>query len=213
VVQTRTPTRSGATWTTTLTTALAQGTYTARATQTDTGGNTGSATVTFTVDTAAPTPTMISTANAATGTKGRLGAGDSITYLFSEAITPGSVLSTFSGGSTTASVQVYLYNAGTTDYLALLDGNGQPNVMLDSYVATNAELVTANVTWPATLSQSSDGRSFTITLGTAPATGVATTVNAARNMFWTAKAGPTDHAGNSLSISGTIPETDTDVDF
>ena len=110
-------------------------------------------------------------------------------------------------------MQVYLYNAGTTDYLAVLDSSGQQNVKLDSYVATNADLVTANIMWPATLTQSADGRSFTVTLGTAPATGVATTVNAARNMVWTAKAGPTDGAGHALAISGTIAETDTDVDF
>jgi hypothetical protein len=212
-VQTRTATRSGGTWTTTIGTPLAQGTYTARATQTDSGGSTGSATTTFTVDTTAPTPVAISAANATNGTKGRLGAGDTITYTFSEAIAPASVLPAFAGGGTTADVQVYLYNVGATDYFALLDGNSQQNVKLDTGVATNAELVTSNVTWPATMTQSSDGTSFTVTLGTAPASGVATTVNAARNMVWTAKAGPTDRAGNALSISGTISETDDDVDF
>jgi hypothetical protein len=54
LVQTLTPTRSSATWTTTATT-LAQGVYTAQATQTDTAGNTGASTAnTFTVDTTAP---------------------------------------------------------------------------------------------------------------------------------------------------------------
>jgi hypothetical protein len=212
VVQTRNATRSGATWTTTLPTRLAEGTYTARATQTDTGGNTGSATTTFAVDTTAPRPAAISAANAAGGTRGRLDAGDSITYAFSEAMAPASVLSSFTGGATTANVQVYLYNAGTTDYFSVLDSSGA-QLNLDSYVASNADLVTANVTWPATMTQSTDGRSFTITLGAAPATGVGATVNTARNMVWTAKAGPTDRAGNALSISGTIPETDSDVDF
>jgi hypothetical protein len=212
VVQTRSATRTGATWTTTLTTRLADGTYTARATQTDTGGNTGSATTTFTVDTTAPRPTAISAANAAGGTKGRLGAGDSITYTFSEAMAPASVLPTFTGGATSANVQVYLYNAGTTDYFSVLDGAGA-QLNLDSYVASNADLVTADVTWQATMTQSSDGRSFTITLGAAPVSGLGTAVNTARNMVWTAKAGPADRAGNALSISGTIPETDSDVDF
>jgi hypothetical protein len=211
-VQTRNVPRTGATWTTPLT-ALAQGTYTARATQTDTAGNTGSDTTTFTVDTAVPTPVMVSTANATGGVKGRLGAGDSITYTFSEAIAPASVLSAFGGGSTTANVQVGLYNAATTDYLALLDASGQQNVKLDTYVATNADLVTANVTWPATMTQSSDGRSFTITLGSAPATGPATTVNTAKNMVWTTKAGPADRAGNAIAGSVTVAETDNDVDF
>jgi hypothetical protein len=212
-VQSRNVTRSGGGWSTTLTTALAQGTFTAIATQTDSGGNTGSDTTTFTVDTVVPAPASISAANASGGTKGRLGAGDTLTYRFSEAITPASVLSTFTGGSTTANVQVYLYNYGSTDLLALLDGDGEQNVELDTYVATNADLVTANVTWPATMTQSSDGRSFTITLGAAPSTGVATTVNTAKNMAWTTKAGPADLAGNAITATSTVTETDNDVDF
>jgi hypothetical protein len=211
-VQTRPATRSGATWSTTATT-LADGTYTARATQADTGGNTGiSATSTFTVDTTAPQPSMVSAANAAGGVQGRLGAGDSITFTFSEAMAPASVLSGFTGGSTTANVLVRFTN-GTTDSLAVRDSSGGTTVKLDSGVATSADLVTGTVSWPATMSQSSDGKSFTLVLGTAPASGLATTVNGAKNMIWIARAGSTDRAGNALSIAGTITETDNDPDF
>jgi hypothetical protein len=214
-LQTLTATRSGATWSAAATALPAGATYTARATQTDGGGNTGtSATSTFSVDTTAPTPTMISAANAAGGTAGRLGVGDSITFRFSEAIAPGSVLSTFSGGSTTADVRVRFSNSGNADTFTVLDSASAANVMLATTVATNANLVTGStVTWPATMTQSGDGTSFTIVLGTAPASGVANTVNTAKNMVWTTRAGPTDLAGNALSIAGTIPETDADVDF
>jgi hypothetical protein len=218
LVQTLNATRSGATWTVTPTTALAAGaTYTARAAQSDTGANTGSSTTsTFTVDTIAPTPAMISAANSTAGNPGRLNAGDTITYRFSEAIAPASVLSTFTGGSTTANVRVRFTNAGTggaADTFTVLDSAGAANVKLDTSVATNANLVTSTtVTWPATMTQSSDGTTFTIVLGTAPS-GLASVTNTAKNMVWTAKAGPTDRAGNALSISGTIAETDSDVDF
>jgi hypothetical protein len=213
-LQTLSATRSGATWSATATALPAGATYTARATQTDSGGNTGtSLTTTFTVDTTPPVPAMISAANASGGTAGRLGAGDSITYQFSEPIVPTSVLSTFTGGTTTASVSVRFTNAGSADTLRILDSASVANVNLDISVATNANLVTGTVTWPATMSQSSDGTSFTIVLGTAPTSGVATTVNTAKNMVWTARAGPTDRAGNALSILGTILETDSDVDF
>lgn len=54
LLQTHTPTRSGASWTLDATT-LAQGTYTVQATQADTAGNTGTSTaITFVIDTAAP---------------------------------------------------------------------------------------------------------------------------------------------------------------
>lgn len=60
LLQTLTPTRTGATWTATPAT-LAQGTYTAQATQTDTAGNTGTSTAnTFTIDTTPPTVTLAS---------------------------------------------------------------------------------------------------------------------------------------------------------
>jgi hypothetical protein len=211
-VQTRTATRWSGAWSTTAGT-LADGTYTVAAIQTDTGSNTGTDAATFTIDTTAPTPTSISAANRSGGVKGRLGAGDSITYTFSEAIAPASVLSTFAGGSTTANVQVFFYNNGSADYFGLLDGNGQQNVKLDVGVATNAELVTANVTWPATMTQSSDGKSFTVTLGTAPGSGLATTSNSNRNMAWNVNDAPEDRAGHGLSTTGTVTETDNDQDF
>jgi hypothetical protein len=213
-LQTLSATRSGATWSATAT-ALAAGTYTARATQTDAGGNTGtSATSTFTIDTTAPTPVMIAAANATGGTAGRLNAGDSITYRFSEAIAPASVLAGFTGGSTTANVRVRFTNSGTSDTFTVLDSASAANVALDTSVATDANFVNGSgATWPATMTQSGDGTFFTIVLGTAPSSGLANTVNTAKNMVWTAKAGPTDRAGNALSIAGTISETDDDVDF
>jgi hypothetical protein len=211
-VQALTAPRSGAAWSATATALAAGATYTARATQTDSGGNTGSATVTFTIDTAPPTPAMVSAANAAGGTPGRLDTGDSITYRFSEAIAPGSVLSTFSGAGT-ANVRVRFTNAGATDSLTVLDSAGAANVKLDTSVATNANLVTGAVTWSATMTQSSDATSFTIVLGTAPTSGLASTVNTAKNMTWTSKAGPADRAGNAIAAATAVTETDGDVDF
>jgi hypothetical protein len=211
-LQTRTAMRWSGAWSTTATT-LAEGTFTVTATQTDTSDNAGTASSTFTIDATAPTPVSISAANKSGGVKGRLGAGDSITYTFSEAIAPASVLSTFTGGSTSADVQVFFYNNGSADYFGLLDGNGEQNVKLDGGVATGAELVTTNVTWPATLTQSSDGKSFTVTLGSAPTRGLATTTNGARNMVWTVNAAVEDRAGHALSGAATVTETDYDQDF
>jgi hypothetical protein len=211
-VQTRTAMRWVGAWSTTAGT-LPDGTYTVAAAQSDNAGNTGTDSATFTIDTTAPTPVSISAANRSGGVKGRLGAGDSITYTFSEAIDPASVLATFAGGGTTANVQVLFYNSGSADYFGVLDGNGQRNVKLDVGVATNAELVTANVTWPATMTQSSDGKSFTVTLGTAPPGGLTTTANPARNMTWTVNTAPQDRAGPAMSGAGTVTETDNDQDF
>jgi hypothetical protein len=215
-VQTLNAGRTATTWSATPTT-LADGVYTAQATQADTAGNTATSPPrTFTVDTALPRPAMIAAANGGANA-GRLNAGDSIAYTFSEAISPTTVLSTFSGGTTTASVRVRFTNNASNDRFTVLDSASAANVRLDAGtttgVTTSANLVTATVTWPATLSQSSDGRTFTVVLGTAPASGLATVTNAAKNMSWTPKVGPADLAGNALTAVAAIPETDSDVDF
>ena len=62
LLQTRTATRTGATWTIDASPALAEGTYTAQAEQSDAGSNsTSSSTRTFTVDTSAPTGVTVTT--------------------------------------------------------------------------------------------------------------------------------------------------------
>ena len=73
LVQTRTATRSGGTWTVDGSPALGEGTYTAQASQADDAGNTGtSAARTFTVDTTAPAVTLAAPADGATFTSGAI---------------------------------------------------------------------------------------------------------------------------------------------
>jgi hypothetical protein len=104
---------------------------------------------------------------------------------------------------------------GATDYFLVLDSSGGFTTHLDQFVATNSQLVTAQVvSWPATLRQSADGTTFTVTLGTAPSSGLSSTVNTSHGMAWTPKSGPRDRAGNALVVPGSpITETDGDVDF
>ena len=106
VVQNKAVTRSGATWTWTLTTALATGTYTAQATQSD-GGNTGTtAAVTFTVDATTPTATSVVATNETGGTAGKIENGDTITFTYSEPISATSVWSGWNGASTAGEREV-----------------------------------------------------------------------------------------------------------
>jgi len=214
-VQTRTATRSAASWSTPAT-ALANGTYTAQATQTDTAGNTGTSSAnTFTVDTVLPTPTSISTANGGSRA-GLLEAGDSITFTFSEPILPTSVLSTFTGAS--ATVGVRFINSASADGFTVVDGSGAATLKLDTGttttagVALNGQFVRATATITGTMTRSADGHSFTIVLGTVSATVAATSAAPATNIRWNVKAGATDRAGNAVAAA-TVTETDSDVDF
>jgi hypothetical protein len=217
-VLTRSVTRSGSTWSTSVTT-LGQGTYTAQATQADSGGNTGkSATRTFTIDTTAPTRVSIAAANG-TGTAGHLDAGDTITFTYSEPMLASSILTGWTGTSA-ATVKVRFFS-GTNDAFTVLDSASAANVKLDAGTTAgggvslgSANYVTNTVTFSATLTQSTDGRSFVVTLGSPDiASRVVATPVTAKNMTWTPKAGPTDLAGNALASTTTYTETDADQDF
>ena len=162
-MQTRTATRTGATWTTTLTTALAAGTYTAQATQTDTAGNTGTSTAnTFTVDTTKPAAAGIAAANKAGGTAGKIENGDTLTFTYSEPITAASVWSGWNGAST--AVNVRFTDVATADTVTVLSPT-TGTVKLGT-VATKGNYVTATTTFASTMVRSADGASIIVTLGT-----------------------------------------------
>jgi hypothetical protein len=209
-VQTRTATASGATWTTTATT-LAEGQYTAQATQSDSVNTGTSAARTFTVDTVKPTAKTVSTTNKPGTTAGHLDSGDVVTFTYSEAVDPASVLAAWDGAST--SVKVRFTNAGTfgaSDTFTVLDASANANVHLGS-VDAKGDFVSATTTFAATMARSADGASIAVTLGT-PAS-VQTLAVTAKNMVWTVGAGIADPAGNAIATPATWTETDTDLDF
>ena len=206
LVQTKTGSRSGTSYSFALTTALAQGTYTAVVTQTDTSSNTGTSNAnTFTVDTTAPTATSIDAANKAGGTAGKIESGDTLTYTYSEAVTPASVWTGWSGAST--AVHIKFTSSGNDTITVLTTANA--SIKLGS-VATNADYVTATTTFNATIAMSPDGTSVIVTLG-APSN-VSTSASPGRNMSWTPSASVKDLAGNAGSTTA-YSETNSDVDF
>ena len=206
-VQTLTATRSGTSWSKTAWT-LAQGTYTVQATQTDTSGNTGTSNAnTFKIDTTGPTATSISAENKAGGTAGKIENGDTLTYTYSEAITPASVWTGWDGAS--AAVHIKFTSSGNDPITILNTANNASAIHLGS-VQTNADYVTATTTFNATMAMSSDGTSVVVTLGTP--SNVSSSASPGRNMSWKPKASVKDLAGNAASTT-TYTETDTDVDF
>jgi len=161
-------------------------------------------------DWVAPTAASIAAANKGTvGTAaGKLDAGDTITFTFSEAIDPASILSGWSGAST--AVRVRFADASSNDTFTVQDPSGGSTVKLGT-VTTNANYVTASTNVSSTMARSADGKSIVVTLGTpanlpGPAAG-------AKNMSWALVAGPKDAAGNALATPATRAETDADVDF
>jgi hypothetical protein len=207
-VQTRTPNRTGATWTTTLTTALAVGTYTAQATQTDTAGNTGKSTAnTFTVDTTKPGAAGIVATNKAGGTAGKIENGDTLTFTYSEPITAASVWTGWNGASTP--VNVTFTNSSSADTVTVVSAT-TGTIKLGT-VATNGNYVSANTTFGSTMVRSADGASIVVTLGTPGS--VQSTAVTAKNMTWTPVVGIIDLAGNTSTVATPFAETVSTVDF
>jgi hypothetical protein len=207
-VQTRTATRSGTAWSTTATT-LAAGTYTAQATQTDNASNTGTSNAnTFTIDTTKPTATSVAAANKTGGTAGKIEAGDTVTFTYSEAIDPTSVLAGWDGSST--SVRVSFTNSGNSDTFTVLDSSGGTTVHLGS-VATGGNYVTGATSFVSTMVRSADGASIVVTLGTP--SNVASSAVTAKNMVWTVGSGIKDLADNTITTPASWTETDSDRDF
>jgi hypothetical protein len=161
-------------------------------------------------DWVAPTATSIAAANKGTlgTTAGKLDSGDTITFAFSEAISPASVLSGWSGASTP--VRVRFTNASSNDTFTVQDSGGGTTVKLGT-VTTGGNYVTANANVTSTMARSADGKSVVVTLGTP--TSVSLSAVGARNMSWALVAGPKDVAGNALATPATRNETDSDVDF
>jgi Bacterial Ig-like domain len=208
-VQTLTPTRSGTSWSTTAAT-LPSGTYTASASQSDASGNTGtSAPHTFTVDTIAPTATDIAAANGG-ATAGKAEAGDVVTFTFSEAIDPATVLAGWDGTSTAVQVRI---TAGVLapDPFTVLDSGGSTGVHLGT-VQTNGDYVTTNAVFDATMVRSADRASVVVTLGAKQSGIMALLAAGAQNMTWTVDNAVEDLAGNAVTTVS-VTESASDVDF
>jgi Bacterial Ig-like domain len=208
-VQTLTPTRSGASWSTTPA-ALTSGTYTAQASQSDAGANTGSsAPHTFTVDTIAPTATDVAAANGGANA-GKAEAGDVITFTFSEPIDPATVLAGWNGTSTAVQVKI---TAGVLapDPFTVLDSGGATGVHLGT-VQTNGDYVTTTATFDATMVRSADQASVVVTLGAKQSGIMAVLAAGAQDMTWTVDGAVKDLAGNAVTTVS-VTESASDADF
>jgi hypothetical protein len=206
-VQTKTTTRSSTTWSTTAS-ALTAGTYTVQASQTDSSGNTGTSNAnTFVLDTTKPTATRVVGTNKAGGTAGKIEAGDTLTFTWSEAIDPTSVMSGWNGAAT--NVRVRFTNNSSNDSIQVYDATGATQLGMGS-VTTGGNYVSGTTNFTATMALSADGTTITITFGTP--TNVRSTPVTVKSMTWTFSAVVKDVAGNAIT-AGTWTETDGDVDF
>lgn len=191
-------------WTALSTATLNQGTITLTSWVTaSTGEQSPNTTITYTKDTVAPTAADIQTTNKTGGTVGKMETGDQIAYTFSEQMSPASLLTGWTGAST--SVTVAVTNSNTADTFAITSANF-------GSVATGADYVSAGITWTgSTMIQS--GATVTITLGSTTGSGSLKTNSTAKAMVWTPSASATDLAGNAMATTTRTETGALDVDF
>ncbi|MFL5884183.1 MAG: hypothetical protein ACJ77M_03865, partial [Thermoleophilaceae bacterium] len=162
-----------------------------------------------------PTATDVQTANNG-ATAGLMESTDTITYSFSEAVEPFSILTNWDGTSTAVTVNVQnspttgaLANRGKNDLLTITAAGG--TVKLGS-VQLKGDYATTDSTFAGTMAMS--GSTVVVTLGS-QSTGTAHTETTAANMIITPVTGPFDLAGNNLTSTTAVTESfsTADVEF
>lgn len=193
------------------TAALADGAYDLEAIATDTVGHATTTVVAArTVDNTAPTAVDVQSANG--GTVGTMDAGDTLTFSYSEAMAPASLLAGWDGTST--AVTIHVTNGGVKDTLSIWNAAGTTEVALMP-AATDLQL---NTSWTkatsvlnATMHQS--GPNIVVTFGTLVSGKLQTGMNKAASMVWTPSTAATDLAGNPVTAAAVTESGAVDLDF
>lgn len=195
-------------------TSLAAGSYSYSLTLTDTAGNSATQSgFSVIVDNTVPTGTDVQTANGG-ATAGLAEAGDKITFTFSEAIDPNSIVSGWNSGSTNVVVRLNNGTGSNNDNVTVFNATNATQLPLGSINLGRADYTSSSITFGATGTASSmvmSGSTITITLGTA--SGTATTAGATGTMSWTPSASATDAAGNAVSTTAVTESGTADREF
>jgi chitinase len=191
----------------------ADGAYDLRATAQDALGNAGSSALgSAYVNNTGPTGTDVQGTNGNVNDK--LDAGDTVVFTYSAAVTPGSILSGWSGAAP-AAMRVRVNNNGISDSMEFYDAaNTTPLGLLASgtTLAINIDHVTAATLFNATISRS--GSTFTVTLGSLISGAVTAAPKGKTPMVWQTSSQATSLATGIPVFPSTVTETGTsDNDF
>jgi hypothetical protein len=147
-------------------------------------------------------------------TAGLAEAGDKITFSFSEALDPNSILSGWSGAATNVVVRLNDGNGSGNDTVTVFNAANTTQLPLGSVNLGRADYTSSSITFGATGTASSmtmSSSTITITLGTQSA--AATTAGATGTMTWTPSSSATDAAGNNMSTTTVTESGAADREF
>jgi hypothetical protein len=190
---------------------LAAGTASYALTVTDANANARTESgFTVAVDNTAPTGTDVQTSNGG-ATVGLAEAGDQVTYTFSKAIDPNSVLAGWSGVSTSIVVRL---NQATKDTVTVYNATNATLLPLGTLTLGATDYTTANLTFGATGTASTmvmSDNQIVVTLGTQSA--AASAAAATGTMSWTPSATATDASGNPTATTAATESGAADKEF
>ena len=167
-----------------------------------------------TVDGTAPSASDIQTTNGG-AIAGRPELNDTVIYSFSETVDPESILAGWSGATTDVVVRIDNNVAsGSNDRLTVYNSVNSTLLPFSSVNLSRNNYVSANRTFGRTGTKSTmtmSGATVTVKLGTQSA--AATTSSAGAAMIWSPAAGPTDIAGNAISLTARTETSASDTEF
>jgi len=179
-------------------------------TMTDVAGNSNTQNgFSVTVDNTVPSGSDVQAANAGGGTVGKAETNDTLTYTFSEAIDPESMLTGWTGASIAVQPRFSNGGCGATDSFTVRDSTGTNTLPLGTVCLSGGGYVSGNRTFTGTMAES--GTTITITLGTP--SGAMGTETVAGAMIWTPSASALDAAGNACSVTPATESGALDLEF
>jgi hypothetical protein len=194
--------------------SLAAGTDSYTVKLTDSAGTATTTSYSVTVDNTAPRTSNIQTANVAGGTAGKPEAGDTMTFTYTTAVDPNTVLSGWDGSSQAVVVEIVDGGTNGDDKLEVLNDSTRAQLPLGTVDLGRKDYVSKTTTFGASgtaATMAMNGSAITVTLGTPSAT--AGTAAGSGTMVWTPSTSVTDAAGNAVS-SNTVNESGSaDRDF
>ena len=177
-------------------------------TATDVAQNTATANGSVTIDNSGPTATNI---QASGGVAGRPEAGDRITFTFSEAMDPDSILPGWNGSAVTVIARFQNGGGAAGDQFQVWNTNEDTQVRLGTVTMGRTDF-TANQLYFLSSTMALSGNTLTVTLG-GEVQGTVTTVGGTGTMRWTPSALATDAAGNAMSTTALNEPGAADRDF
>jgi hypothetical protein len=158
-----------------------------------------------TIENTAPAAMSISTTNGPSGTAGRIDPGDSVTFTYTEVISPASILSGWTGASSAVQAKFAYERAGTS--LTIWNSAGTTQLPLANPLALGATYVPfGTAVFSATIVQ--QGTSITVTLGARISGAVSSTPVTRGTITWSPSPSALNQAGvkcTSAKVSANGP--------